>query len=137
MEGWLHLRKEQRSDTKFDARGEPIIFVGYPTNQQGYLVWSPGRGPTKVIVSNNVVFGSRCPRSTRSPVELISDSSTELFLEKLPSWLTFPELKSSVDLRIIGSFEANLILTASSFHGLRSMRPDQFPRVTHSTVQYV
>ncbi len=116
VEGWLHIWKKQRRDTKFDARGEPIFFVGYPTNQQGYFVWSPGRGPTKIIVSNNVVFGSRCPRSTRSPVELISDSPTELFLEEIPSWLTFLELKSFVNLRIISSFEANLILTASSFH---------------------
>ncbi len=139
VEGWLHLRKDQRSDTKFDARGEQIIFVSYPPNQQGFLVWSPGtpgRGPAKVVVTNNVVFGSRCPRSTRSPVELISETSTELFLEELPSQLTFPELQSAVDLRIIGTFEANLILTASSFPGLRSMLPSQFPRVLKYTQEH-
>ncbi len=32
VEGWLHLQKDQRSYTKFDARGEPIILVGYPPN---------------------------------------------------------------------------------------------------------
>ena len=132
----MNLRKDQRSDTKFDARGEPIFFVGYPPNQQGFLVWSPGRSPAKVVVTNNVVFGSRCPRSTRSPVELISETSTELFLEELPSRLTFPELQSAVDLRIIGTFEANLILTASSFPGLRSMLPSQFPRVLKYTQEH-
>jgi hypothetical protein len=39
VEGWLHRRMDQRQDTKFDARGEPVIFVGYPPpNQQGFLV---------------------------------------------------------------------------------------------------
>ena len=39
IEGWMYRREDQRKDKKFDARGEPVIFVGYPTNQQGYLVW--------------------------------------------------------------------------------------------------
>ena len=72
VEGWLHLRKDQRSDTKFDARGEPIIFVGYPPNHQGFLVWSPGRGPAKVVVTNNVVLAVavlalRVPRLSSFP----------------------------------------------------------------------
>jgi hypothetical protein len=54
VEGWLHPRRSN----------VPILssMLGYPANQQGYLVWSPSRGPTKVVVSNNAVFGSRCPR---------------------------------------------------------------------------
>ena len=37
---------------------EPVIFVGYPSNQQDFLVLCPGRGPTKLVASNNLVFGT-------------------------------------------------------------------------------
>ena len=50
VEGWLCCRADQRSDTKFDACGEPVIFIGYPSNQQGFLVWCPGSGPTKILL---------------------------------------------------------------------------------------
>ena len=62
VEGWLHRRADQRSDSNFDASWEPVIFIGYPPNQQGFLVWCPGSGPTKIVATNNIVFGSRCPR---------------------------------------------------------------------------
>jgi hypothetical protein len=36
-EAWLHRRVDQGPDSKFDARGEPVIFVGYAPNQKGFL----------------------------------------------------------------------------------------------------
>jgi len=108
VEAWVHRREDQRQDAKFDARGEHVIFVGYPTNQQGYLLWCPGRGPKKVVTSNHVVFGSVCPRSTRSSVELIDHKSSHLPLDSCPSVLTLEDLNQAVDLRIVGTFEANL-----------------------------
>jgi len=77
IEGWLYRREDQRKDRKLDARGEPIIFVGYPTNQQGYLVWCHERRGSKVSIAttNNVVFGSRCPRSIRSLLEIINEDN--------------------------------------------------------------
>ena len=71
VEGWLHRRADQRPDSQFDGIGEPVIFIGYPPNQQVCLVWCPGSGPTKIEATNNIVFGTRCPRSSRSPVELL------------------------------------------------------------------
>ncbi len=63
IEDWLHCKVDQRQAAEFDARGEPVIFVGYPTNQQGFLSWCPGHGPTKIVSTSNVVFkfGTRCP----------------------------------------------------------------------------
>jgi hypothetical protein len=49
VEAWIHLRPEQRRDPNFGASGESCIFVGYPTHQSGYLVWSPSRGPNTVV----------------------------------------------------------------------------------------
>ena len=106
VEGWLHRRIDQRQDTKFDSGGEPVIFVGYPSNQQGFLVWCPGRGPTKIVVSNNLVFGTRCPRSSRSPVELIDEANTEIPLSAAPAALTLQEVDNSTDLHIVGTFDS-------------------------------
>jgi hypothetical protein len=42
VEANIYQRPDQHSDSKFDARGEPGIFVGYQSNQLGYLVWCRG-----------------------------------------------------------------------------------------------
>ena len=68
VEAWLFRRPDQRSDPKFSARGEPVIFVGYPTNQHGYLVWCPSRGPGTVVSTTNLAFGTRCPQIGRAHV---------------------------------------------------------------------
>ena len=131
VEGWLHRRSDQRQDSKFDARGEPVIFVGYPTNQLGFLVWCPGRGPLKVIATNNVIFGTKCPQTPRSPLELISDSDTDLPLDKLPAALNLKELNSTQDMHVLGTFQGRLILSDSCLDGLRQMKPANLARVLH------
>jgi hypothetical protein len=134
-EAWLHRRVDQQPgrDGKFDPRGEHVIFVGYPTHQQGYLVWCPGRGPTKIVASNNLVFGTRCPRSTRSPVELHGDAHTEIPLSAVPAALTLQEVHSACDLHIVGTFEGNFVLSDSNLTGLRTLRPASLPRVLYYT----
>ena len=109
-EAWLHRWIDQRQDSKFDARGEPVIFVGYPSNQQGFLVYCPSRGPTKIVASNNPVFGTRCPRSTRSPVELLDEANTEIPLSGAPAAFTLQEVDNATDLHIVGTFEGNFVL---------------------------
>jgi hypothetical protein len=71
-EAWLHRRVDQQpgSDGKFDPRGEHVFFIGYPTHQQGFQVWCPGRGPTKIVASNNLFFGT--PVSTVYALSSIS-----------------------------------------------------------------
>ena len=128
-EGWLHRRVDQRPDSKFDARGEPIIFVGYPTNQQGFLVWCPDRGPSSVVSTNNVVFGNCCPRSKKSAVEIVSDGTTEIFLDDKPAVLTLEEVRLTCDLHILGTFEGDFVLSDSNLQGLRTLSPSEFNTV--------
>ena len=64
---------QPRRNHKSGARGEPCIFVGYPSNQKGYLVWCPTRGPNAVVSTTNVFFGLRLPRATRPVVEIFSE----------------------------------------------------------------
>jgi hypothetical protein len=133
VEAWLHRRIDQRQDSKFDSRGEPVIFVGYPPNQQGFLVWCPGRGPTKIVGSNNLVFCTRCPRSSRSPVELIDEANTEIPLPGAPAALTLQEVHHATDLHIVGTFEGNFVLSDSALEGLRTLSPASLPKVLYYT----
>ncbi len=133
VEAWLHRRIDQRQDSKFDSRGEPVIFVGYPPNQQGFLVWCPGRGPAKIVASNNLVFGTRCPRSSRSPVELLDEANTDIPLSGAPAALTLQEVDTATDLHIVGTFEGNFVLSDSALNGLRSLSPTSLPKVLYYT----
>jgi hypothetical protein len=133
VEAWLHRRVDQRQDSKFDARGEPVIFIGYPSNQQGFLVWCPGSGPTKIVASNNLVFGTRCPRSSRSPVELLDEAHTEIPLSDVPAALTLQEVDNSTDLHIVGTFEGNFVLSDSALDGLRTLSPASLPKILYYT----
>ncbi len=55
-EGWLHRRVDQRPDSKFDASGEPVIFVGYTPNQKGFLLWCPESRKVSCYGIQNVVL---------------------------------------------------------------------------------
>ena len=134
-EAWLHRRVDQQPgrDGKFDPRGEHVIFVGYPTNQQGFLVWCPCRGPTKIVASNNLVFGTRCPRSTRSSVELHDETQSAIPLSAAPAALTLQEVHTACDLHIVGTFEGNFVLSDSNLTGLRTLSPSTLPRVLYYT----
>jgi hypothetical protein len=71
VKGWISRREDQRKDAKFDARGEPCIFVGYQSNQHGSLVWCPARGSNAmnaVVDTTNVFFGTRLPRAMRPAI---------------------------------------------------------------------
>jgi len=135
VEAWIHRRVDQRQDAKFDARGGHCPFVGYPSNKQGFLLWCPGRGKHKIATTNHVVFGHICTRFTKSPVELLESSSALLTLDTCPAALTLSDINQSVDLRIVGTFETNLVLADSSFQGFRSMPPSLFPAVLKYTMK--
>jgi hypothetical protein len=92
-EGWLHHRADQRPDSKFSARGEPVVFVGYSTNQKGFLVWCSERDSRTVVSTTNVVFSHRYPFSKRSNVESFDDGSAELSLSNIPATLTVQDLR--------------------------------------------
>ena len=82
VEAWLYVHPERRRDPKFSARGEPCIFIGYPQNQRGFLVWCPQRGNNTVVSTTNVVFGTRCPRAKTPAVDLLPDAAKEVFLSQ-------------------------------------------------------
>ena len=69
-EAFLYRADDQHKG-KWDARAEKGIFVGYPANQKGYLLWCPGRGPNAIVSTTNCYFGSRLPYATRPAVEII------------------------------------------------------------------
>jgi hypothetical protein len=129
VEAWLHRRIDQRPDSEFDSIGE----AGYPPNQQGFLVWCPGRGPTKIVGSNNLVFCTRCPRSSRSPVELIDEANTEIPLPGAPEALTLQEVHHATDLHIVGTFEGDFVLSDSALEGLSTLSPASLPKVLYYT----
>ena len=116
---WIHVRAEQRKDSKFDARGEPVVFVGYPPNQKGFLLWCPIRGPKTVVSSNNIVFGHDCPYSRRSALEIFSDTKRQLPLQDTPLVLTLSEVRSSSNLHIVDTYKNNYVLADTRLQGFR------------------
>jgi hypothetical protein len=123
VEGWIYRREDQLNDTKFDARGEPCIFVGYPSNQKGYLVWCPARGPNAVVSTTNVFFGLRLPRATRPVVEIIPGSADEIPLPEPPSALTLVELHTVLDPRIVGTYQGHFVVAGSGLEGMHILPP--------------
>jgi hypothetical protein len=119
----LHRRTDQRQDSKFSARGEPVVFVGYSTNQKGFLVWCNERDSRTVVSTTNVVFGHRCPFSKRSNVEILDDGSAELSLPNIPATLTIQDLQSASSLHVVGTFREDFVLADSKLTGLRILSP--------------
>ena len=66
-ETWLHSRVDQQPahDGKFDPLGGQVIFVGYPTSQQDFLVLM-----SRSLLPPIILSLAHCPCSTRSSVEL-------------------------------------------------------------------
>jgi hypothetical protein len=129
IEGWLFRREEQRQDKKFDARGEHVIFVGYPTNQKGFLLWCHERSGSrpKIVTSNNVVFGTICPKSTLSPLELLNVPNQKL-PDSNPQVLSTEDLTLTPQVQIIDSNNLNLLLSLEGV-GLRQMKTKNLPRL--------
>jgi hypothetical protein len=89
---------------------EPVIFVGYPSNQQDFLVRCPGRGPAKLVAYKNLVFGTWCHRSCHSPVELIDKAklaNTEIPVSGAPAALTLQEVNDATDLQLLVCLRQN------------------------------
>jgi hypothetical protein len=99
VEGWIYRREDQRkdSDVKFDARGEPCIFVGYPSNQHSNLVWCPARGSNAVVATPNVTFWRSLPRATPLGNEVISGSDEEIALLDRPTALVVEDVHRVAD----------------------------------------
>ena len=125
VEAWMYIRPEQRKDPKFSARGEPCIFVGYPTNQQGFLVWCPSRGNNTIVSTTNVVFGTLCPRAKRPEIELLPDSAKDVFLQETPTALRLEEVHAAHDLCFVGTWEDQFVLTSSYLDSPRSLKPSE------------
>jgi len=121
VEAWLFLRSEQRADPKFGRRGEPCIFVGYPLNQSGYLVWCPGRGPNTVVSTTNVIFGTVCPRAPTPVAGLLPDVAKEVFLPMQPIAFSFEEVHNTPDLRFVGTCQDTFVVVSKYLDGPRSL----------------
>ena len=124
VEGWIYRREEQRNG-KFDARGEPCIFVGYPSNQLGYLVWCPARGPNAVVSTTNVFFGSRLPRATTPSEEIMANEDHEIPLPEPPSVLQLEELQHISAPQILGTYQGQFVIGGHGFENLRLLAPSQ------------
>jgi hypothetical protein len=77
IECWVYIRQSQRNDSKFDARGEPAIYVGRANNDNtsSYVCWIPSRTSTTFVTTNNVTFGSSYPKSKNAPNVIDNDGS--------------------------------------------------------------
>ena len=80
-------RPDSQHKGKWDAREKKAEFVGYPTNQKGYLLWCPARGPNAIVSTTNCYFGTRVPNATLPAVELIPGSANDLPLPQRPAAL--------------------------------------------------
>ena len=131
VEAWIYLRPDQRPDPKFSARGEAVIFVGYPTNQHGYLVWCPSRGPGTVVSTTNVTFGIRCPLAKDQPTD-----TPDLFGNPSPSpaFAVF-SLESDQCLRVVDSKDGQLWVRTSLDNELRTLPEQDFLRTLEVTAQ--
>jgi len=120
VEAWLFVRPEQRTDPKFSKRGEACIFVGYPLNQCGYLVWCPSRGTNAIFASTNIVFGTRCPRAAVKSAGLFPDTTRELFLPSLPTAFRIEEVHGTPDIQFMGTYQDHYVLGSASLTSPRS-----------------
>jgi hypothetical protein len=134
VEAWLFLRPEQRSDSKFGRRGEPCIFVGYPSNQSGYLVWCPTRGSHTIVATTNVVFGTICPRAPNPAVSLLPDVTKEVFLPMQPIAFSLEEVHHTPDLRFVGTSSDSYVLVSSHLDGPRRLPASQVLDLLHYTM---
>ena len=61
---------------------KPAFLLNTRQNK-GYLLWCPLRGNNTVIATTNVVFGTRCPRSSEPSSGLFPDTTKEIFLPEM------------------------------------------------------
>ena len=119
-------RSDSQHKGKWDARAEKAVFVDYPTNQKGYLLWCPARGPNAIVSTTNCYFGTRLPYATRPAVELIPGSANDLPLPQRPATLDLEELRGVPDPRVIGTYQGHLVVSGSGWSTPRLLAPSDF-----------
>ena len=123
VECWLYVRADQRQDRKFDARGEPAIYCGRSTmdNKSSYVLYVPDRPGSAFVCTNNVVFGTKCPRAKDSP-NVIDDGEVAL---DFPPEANDPEINSSAVQAIVDQTETHYILQMTD-ESVKSMAKPHF-----------
>ena len=119
-------RSDIQHKGKWDARAEKAVFVGYPSNQKGYLLWCPDRGSNVIVSTTNWYFGICLPYATRPAVELIPGSVNELPLPERPAALNFEDLRALLDPRVIGTYQGNFVASGSGLWSPRLLAPSDF-----------
>jgi hypothetical protein len=136
VEAWIFVRPDQRHDQKFSKRGEACIFVGYPLNQRGYLLWCPTRGNNCIVTSTNVVFGTRCPQASEKASGLFPDTTKELFLPALPTAFRLEEVHNTPDLQFLGTFQNHYVLGSAALDCPRSLPVNDVLDLLHYTEEH-
>ena len=125
VECWLYRQPDQRPDKKFSSIGEPCIYLGPALNRKGHVVWCPARGLNVITTSTNVNFGTRCPYSKRSPVEIIPQGVTDMHLSSRPPPLTLIELETANDAHVVGSYDGHFVVMGRGIESGRLLQPSQ------------
>ena len=102
------------------------MFVGYPTNQKGYLLLCPARGPNAIVSTTNCYFGTRLPYASLPAVELIPGSASDLPLPQRPAALNLEELRGVPDPQVIGTYQGHLVVSGSGWSTPRLLAPSDF-----------
>ena len=93
-------------------------------------MWCPKRGPSTIVATTNVVFGTRCPYAKTLFPGLLPDIAKEVFLVSAPPPLTLEEVSSSPDLRVLGTWEDKY---SDSFSEPRTVCPSQLFDILNHT----
>jgi hypothetical protein len=134
VEAWLFVQPELRQDPKLGRRGEPCIFVEYPSNQYGYLVWCPSRGPNTVVSTSNVVFGTICPKAPHPQAGLLPDTEKEVFRTHMPVVFLVEKVQGAPDLCFVGTCEDRFVLVSDRLQEPHSLAVTSVMDLLYSTL---
>ena len=82
-------------------------------NRKGHVLLCPERGPTSLVTSTNVTFGTRCPRSSRLYVEILPRSAADIAFVERPALMALSDLATAFDARIIGTYDGDFVISGS------------------------
>ena len=128
QECFIFVRKDQRNNSKFDARGEAGIYCGRSTmdNRSSAVVYMHGRPSPTFVSTNNLTFGNKCPMAKDAPdfidngetvldfppeanVSDISSSSVDSILDQTDTHYIFRMANDSVKSMAKTVFEASFV----------------------------
>jgi hypothetical protein len=89
-----------------------------------------------IIATTNVVFGTRCPRSSVLSSGLFSDTTKELFLPEMPTAFCLDEVHHTPDLQVLGTFQEHYVLGSKSLDILRSLPASNILDLLHYTDEH-